>query len=192
MEPYVDNFDVEGQRGRSLDSSIFSFIRHKSTGKFILDSKDSIFTPPTDESPPQHIIFALRIGQAIRVLKREYLKMLEKGREQDYIDGITHRNIISKENYWKFFLDRQGEPDPLKDYKGTDSFGLVQGVNPRDIRLLIIDYMKSGFTSMLAYKKLFTDSTSNFSLMLRPFAEKRAAQVKAILYNRKQTPKAGR
>ncbi len=54
MEKYFDIYDVDGKRGRYIDSSIFSFIRNSTTGGFETRSEDSLYS--IDEDDPTHIV----------------------------------------------------------------------------------------------------------------------------------------
>ncbi len=84
-------------------------------------------------------------------------------------------------------------PDPSKDYKETDSTGKVAGVNPVDIRKLIMDYMtfagKDIKTSVIGYKE---QASAEIKKLLRPFTKKRLGHVQSINIGVGKTPKARR
>ena len=97
MEKYFDIYDVDGKRGRYIDSSIFSFIRNSTTGGFETRSEDSLYS--IDEDDPTHIVYAKRIGASVRALKREYHAAEKAGRGEEFVTRIVNRNLITEEQY---------------------------------------------------------------------------------------------
>jgi len=179
MKPYLEVFTKNGtDTSLTIDSSIFNFLRDPYTGKFTAnnDGRDAIYNVDP-EVDPVNIVTAARMAHALRVLKRQYGKAAERGREQEFIINTTSRNLIGKEDYWTFLLDGDTLPSIEKHYKDTHNDGSVSNMSPDKINQLIVDYMSNGSPSMFDYLNTVDDE---FKDLLKPFTKKRRDHVVSI------------